>query len=47
MAGITQKGCVALFPLWSLRKTFWEGRANVNQHKQTKNLEFLQEVMSV
>ena len=36
MAGITQKSCVALFPLWSLKKTFLGGRTNVNQQKQTK-----------
>ena len=40
MAGITQKSCVTLFPLRSLKKTFLGGRANVNQQKQTKNLEF-------
>ena len=40
MAGITQKSCVALFPLWSLKKTFLGGRTNVNQQKQMKNLEF-------
>ena len=41
MAGITQKSCVALFPLWSLKKTFLGGRANVNQQKQTKNFRVL------
>ena len=39
MAGITQKSCVA-FPLWSLKNTFLGGRTNVNQQKQTKNVEF-------
>ena len=39
MAGITQKGCVPLFPLWSLKKKFLflflggRGRADVNQQK--------------
>ena len=33
MAGITQKSCVALFPLW--------GRTNVNQQKQTKKFTVL------
>ena len=40
MAGITQKSCVALFPLWSLKKNFFGGRTIVNQQKQTKNIEF-------
>ena len=38
MAGITQKGCVPLFPLWSLKKKILflggRGRADVNQQKQ-------------
>ena len=25
MAGVTQKSCVALFPLWSLKEKFGEG----------------------
>ena len=43
MAGITQKSCVALFPLWSLKKKFLflflegGGRADVNQQKQKKS----------
>ena len=43
MAGITQKSCVALFPLWSLKKKFLflflegGGRADVNQQKQEKS----------
>ena len=42
MAGITQKSCVALFSLWSLKKNFLflflggGGRADVNQQKLTK-----------
>ena len=40
MVGITQKSCVALFPLWTLKKTFYGGRTNVNQQKETKNSEF-------
>ena len=46
MAGITQKSCVALFPLWSLKKKFLllflggGGRADVNQQKLTKNSKF-------
>ena len=38
MIGITQKNCVDLFPLWSLKKLFWWGRADANQQKRTKNL---------
>ena len=44
MAGITQKSCVALFSLWSLRKKFsvfvfgGGGRADVNQQKLTKKI---------
>ena len=41
MAGITQKSCVALFSLWSLKKIFFfEGRrrADVNQQKHTKKI---------
>ena len=40
MAGITQKSCVALFPLHCSpsKKTFWWDRTNVKQ-KQKKNLE--------
>ena len=40
MARITQKGCVVLFPLWSLKKNILflflggRGRADVNQQKQ-------------
>ena len=37
MAGITKKSCVALFPLWSLKKTVL-GRTDVNQQKHTKNI---------
>ena len=41
MTGLTQKSCVALFPLWFLKNTFfWGGRTNVNQQKHKKNLEF-------
>ena len=46
MAGITQKSCVALFPLWSLKKNnlflFLGGgdRADVNQQKLTKKSKF-------
>ena len=42
MAGITQKSCVALLPLWSLKKKFLflflggRGRVDVNQQKLTK-----------
>ena len=39
MAGITQKSCVTLFPLWSLKKILFfggRGRVDVNQQKQTK-----------
>ena len=36
MAGTTQKSCVALFLLWSLKKTFLGVRTNVNQQKQQK-----------
>ena len=42
MAGITQKSCVALFSLWSLKKNFLflflggGGRADVNQQKKIK-----------
>ena len=36
---ITQKSCVALFPLWSL-KTFFV-RADVNQQKHTKKIHYL------
>ena len=28
MAGITQKSCVALFPLWSLKKNFFGWQNN-------------------
>ena len=44
MAGITQKSCVALFPLWSLKKKFLfflgegGGRADVNQQKLAKKI---------
>ena len=48
MTGITQKSCVALFPLCSLKKTFFFGggggggggecRRNVNKQKQTKRV---------
>ena len=47
MAGTTQKSCVAVFPLWSLKKNFCfcflrgRGRqSNVNQQKHTKNSKF-------
>ena len=42
MAGITHKSCVALFPLWSLKKKIvfiflgGRGTADVNQQKHTK-----------
>ena len=39
MAGITQKSCVTLFPLWSLKKILFfggRGRVDVNQQKHTK-----------
>ena len=41
MAGITQKSCVALFPLWSLKKKIvfvfgGRGGADVNQQKHKK-----------
>ena len=45
MTGITQKSCVALIRLWSLKKNFLllfffggggGGRADVNQQKHTK-----------
>ena len=41
MAGVTQKNCMALFPLWSLKKPFFRGgdRTDVNQQKHTENLE--------
>ena len=39
MAGTTQKSCVALFPLWSLKKNFV--RADVNQQKHTKKIQRL------
>ena len=39
MAGITERSCVALFPLWSLKKHFV--RTDVNQQKHTqKNSKF-------
>ena len=44
MAEITQKSCVALFPLWSLKKKILflfsggRGRADVNQQKLTKKI---------
>ena len=46
MAGITQKSCLALFPLWSLKKNyvfvFWgKGRAGDNQQKNTKKFKVL------
>ena len=39
MAGTTQKSCVALFPLWSLKKKFV--RADVNQQKHKKKIQSL------
>ena len=39
MAGITQKICVTLFPLWSLKKNFV--RADVNQQKHTQKIQSL------
>ena len=42
MAGITHKSCVALFPLWSLKKKIvfiflgGRGTADVNQQKHTQ-----------
>ena len=47
MAGITQKSCVNLFPLWSLKKKILflffggRGRADVNQQKHTKKIQSL------
>ena len=48
MAGITQKSCVNLFPLWSLKKKkilflFFLGRsrADVNEQKHTKKIQSL------
>ena len=42
MAGITQKNCVALFLLWSLKKSVFgrgaRGRADVNQEKHMKKI---------
>ena len=45
MAGVTQKSCVALFPLWSLKKKNFlflflggGGRADVNQQKFIKKI---------
>ena len=41
MAGITQKNCVALFPLWSLKKIFFfegRGRADLNQRNTQKKI---------
>ena len=44
MAGITQKSCVALFSLWSLKIIFLflffggGGKADVNQQKLTKKI---------
>ena len=44
MAGITQKSCVALFPLWSFKKKFLfffgggGGRVDVNQQKLAKKI---------
>ena len=37
MAVITQKSCVALFPLWSLKKTFLERGGGVNNNNNNKN----------
>ena len=37
MAGITERSCVALFPLWSLKKHFV--RADVNQQKHTQKIQ--------
>ena len=39
MAGITQKSCVALFPLWTLKENFV--REDVNQQKHTKKIQSL------
>ena len=38
MAGITQKNCVALIPLWSLKKkfVFWEERYSRCQPTETQ-----------
>ena len=52
MAGITQKSCVALFPLRSLKKNFLflftegGGRADVNQQKLTKKNQSLNLIRS-
>ena len=49
MAGITQKSCVALLPLWSLKKNlFFEGRgrADVNRQKHTQKIETLNLIRS-
>ena len=39
MAGITQKSCVALFSLWSLKKKFVRAGANQQKHRK-KNSKF-------
>ena len=44
MAGITQKSCVALFPLWSLKKNFV--KADVNKQKHTKKIQSLNLIRS-
>ena len=52
MAGITQKSCVALFSLWSLKKKclllFFggRGRADLNQQKLTKKITFVHLIRS-
>ena len=35
MSGITQKSCVALFPLWSFQKTFF--RTDNHNHNNNNN----------
>ena len=48
MTGTTQKSCVALFPLWFLKKNFLRGRgrADMNQQKHTKNIQSLNLIRS-
>ena len=53
MAGITQKGYVALFQFWSLKKNFLiffflggGGRADVNQQKLAKKIQSLNLIKS-
>ena len=53
MAGTTQKSCVDVFPLWSLKKIFsfcflgGRGRwSNVNQQKHTQKIQSLNLIRS-